>query len=1274
MFVALVRGVRDADPDVGAWEIADALFLAERIRLEQSAAPPSPREHRKRAESTGSASRRTPAGGSRPSPDAQRDHAIGSAQARTETSALPSVDAGLYADVTSVTGQRARRVRTPAGRALSDPLGVMRALRPLMRRTPSRTDFVLDVDATVAHAAEAQMAHVRVWSPVMRPRQERWLTIDLVCDASPSMRPWRGMVEDLRELLTRSGGFRGVRFWRWDPGGTAGLTRDGAGRRPTLPAVPEARLVLVVTDCLDDAWRDSRTTRQLAIWAQDNPVAIVQTLPEHLWSRTALADWPLALARQPTSSPSNRQLQWSPLRSERDLLFDLLEELGDERPAPNTDQAQQRSAAVAVPLITLEAARLRPWARMIAGRAAPAIRSVLVTPDDTSSLELSTVDPASWIEATPDVRPPDEDPEQRAQRLVEGFRGYASSGGRRLATCLTAIAPVTLSIMRVVRDAMVASPSEAHIAEVLLSGFFEEIPGEGFDPAYVWTRGVHERLSRGLTASHFAAVTGAVTRWMDARIGSPREMSALTPDPSGAEHMLITAETRPFAFLYAENLRRLGLAAEADRLAARADAHATVRGTKGLDLQRTLTGHDGVIFRMAWSPDGRWLLTPSVDGTIRFWEAATGRLANMLRVSDEGVNEIAWLNGGASFAAACHDGYLRTWDFDANGHLRMSGSVGPHQTDLQSAAGSPDGSRVAVACKAGGVRVYAAQGEFQYELGGHGTAETPIVVWRDDQGLVAGTSDGWAHEYRGLAVTGPKMTEWHSQPAVQAGDGQTAPILSLASSRRGMIACGDDHGDVFVWYESVRNDPHRVTRRSGARAHDDTVTALAFSPDGLVLASKGMDGRVRFWRTETWELVGELSEPNGNFVLTGLAWHPTLPLLATLGDHDRSVRVWHVDMERLLPVPAALSQTPNVVRATARNRKLSYLGTQPYWELAFDDEGHVIDMRSGRVVAVPDAAVRLERALDDAGITDLFVIVHGWNSDRADARRFYNDFFIAFSDVLPLSPLARSRRPGALGVFWPSKAFAGDDVTTDVAENEPVDDEQPEDGEVSLGVFGGLLGAVKNFARPLTYFAMRKRARNVGTAGLGPFLRELHRPERLHLIGHSIGARLPMYALRAMGASAGPPVASVALLQPAMGHLSFSERAADPSKNPPLAGTARRVAGPLVVTYWRDDRVKVAYEMSSRLVPDDDVPGISVSENQMMGVVGADGVSAETIELGDAGTPYAFRAGRVVNVDVGRVITSHADVARPEIAWLVVSAAFPAGGNGTNARTAPRSS
>src|SRR5215210_5390407 len=51
----------------------------------------------------------------------------------------------------------------------------------------------------------------------------------------------------------------------------------------------------------------------------------------------------------------------------------------------------------------------------------------------------------------------------------------------------------------------------------------------------------------------------------------------------------------------------------------------------GLTLRHVLRGHTGFITRIAWSPDGSYLASPSYDKTIRIWDAHDGMCVRTLQ-------------------------------------------------------------------------------------------------------------------------------------------------------------------------------------------------------------------------------------------------------------------------------------------------------------------------------------------------------------------------------------------------------------------------------------------------------------------------------------------------------------------------------------------------------------------------------------------------------------------------------------------------------------------
>jgi hypothetical protein len=223
------------------------------------------------------------------------------------------------------------------------------------------------------------------------------------------------------------------------------------------------------------------------------------------------------------------------------------------------------------------------------------------------------------------------------------------------------------------------------------------------------------------------------------------------------------------------------------------------------------------------------------------------------------------------------------------------------------------------------------------------------------------------------------------------------------------------------------------------------------------------------------------------------------------------------------------------------------------------------------------------------------------------------------------------------------------------------------DGAAGLGdALHGIWQGAKEALRQATYWQMKGRAGVVGKAGLGPVLGRL--PVRVHLVGHSFGARLVSYALA--GLPDGPsPVRSVTLLQGAFSHFAFARPLPfDAGRNGALAGLLVRIDGPLTSCFSSHDlAVGRIYPLAS-LAARDDSAGAQDALFRWggMGADGAQGVAAplDPIRPAGPGTTYRFAAGKALNVDASEVVRAggppsgaHSDIVHPELTWLVLLAA-----------------
>ncbi|MEU8523493.1 serine-threonine protein kinase [Streptomyces sp. NPDC048577] len=218
---------------------------------------------------------------------------------------------------------------------------------------------------------------------------------------------------------------------------------------------------------------------------------------------------------------------------------------------------------------------------------------------------------------------------------------------------------------------------------------------------------------------------------------------------------------------------------------------------------------------------------------------------------------------------------------------------------------------------------------------------------------------------------------------------------------------------------------------------------------------------------------------------------------------------------------------------------------------------------------------------------------------------------------------------------------------------------------------GGRLGrywkGAREVLRQATYYTMKRRAGTVGERGLGPLLGGLARSSpglRVHLVGHSMGARLVAYALRGL-----PPgtrnVRSVTLLQGAFSHYAFS---ASLPHEPGRAGALRdmqgRVDGPVVACYSRHDTaLGVIYPLASRMARD---ASSILGSDRRWWAIGHDGVQAvpgtASLTLA-AALRNGIPASGCVSVDTAAVVKdggppsgAHSDICHRELARVVASA------------------
>ncbi|MDG4766316.1 hypothetical protein O7632_19725 [Solwaraspora sp. WMMD406] len=221
----------------------------------------------------------------------------------------------------------------------------------------------------------------------------------------------------------------------------------------------------------------------------------------------------------------------------------------------------------------------------------------------------------------------------------------------------------------------------------------------------------------------------------------------------------------------------------------------------------------------------------------------------------------------------------------------------------------------------------------------------------------------------------------------------------------------------------------------------------------------------------------------------------------------------------------------------------------------------------------------------------------------------------------------------------------------------------------------GIWNGAKEALRQLTYWQMKNRAGVVGRNGLGPLLGRLPAAVpgiRLHLVGHSFGARLVCHAAAWLpGAAPAPapgPVRSVTLLQAAFSQFAFAPVLPFAAHRAgALVELPARVDGPLTVCYSvHDAALGIFYPLASMAAGDAAAALPDIGERWgALGYRGARAVSAPRDPIRAVGRSGRYRHGhrRILNVDASAVVCgggppsgAHSDILHPELTWLVLAA------------------
>lgn len=423
-------------------------------------------------------------------------------------------------------------------------------------------------------------------------------------------------------------------------------------------------------------------------------------------------------------------------------------------------------------------------------------------------------------------------------------------------------------------------------------------------------RPVLAALSAALVVAVLGGTTATTLGWRAARRGEA----------------LARAETeRRLDELYSSKLAAAsaGLLASGDPAPAREALEATRPAADGPDRRgiewyalkyllrpselAAVRAHGHIVTALAWSPDGRALLSGAHDGSLKLWrwrgEAEAGvardaalleQVATLAEAGGQRIHQLAWCAKGGA--------YLRATGGEVS--LRALGEAAPRW--------AIPGERFAFSATAGRL-VTAGGGPFYYQV----TGALRLWSWSGDEAERPTGGETLASAARALALSADgRWLAWAEAGRTQADDERDVWLLDLASGDRTVrrLATG---GPVWAMAFSPDGAELAVSRFHGGAEvlrfrvedgaslpplawHGLRVWALAYAPDGRGLFTASSDRSIRAWARNGEAVAAERALGFAHDdEIWALAANPSGPWLAS-GDKAGGLKVF----ARPLPVPA----------------------------------------------------------------------------------------------------------------------------------------------------------------------------------------------------------------------------------------------------------------------------------------------------------------------------------------------------------------------------------
>ena len=333
-------------------------------------------------------------------------------------------------------------------------------------------------------------------------------------------------------------------------------------------------------------------------------------------------------------------------------------------------------------------------------------------------------------------------------------------------------------------------------------------------------------------------------------------------------------------------------------------------------------GHTGSVTSVALSADSLRVVSGAEDHTLRIWDARTGLCQKVLEGHIDAVESVALGADGRRVVSGSRDRTLRIWDAETGECIRL---LEGHADSVACIALSADGRRVVSGGFDNTLRVWNAEtGECIRVLEGHSDWIQGVAFSADGRCVLSGSRD------KTLRVWDAKTGD-----CIKVLEGHTDYIESVAMSADGRRAVSGSGLAVYVWNIDT-GECIRVLE-----GHSNSVESVTLSADGRRVVSGGYDDTLRVWDIQLGEYTNALQRNNDSVrCIAGSVDGRRI----VSGNRDRTLRIWDAETGECIRVLEGHADSVACIALSADGQRVVSGG--------FDDALRVWNAETGECVRV----------------------------------------------------------------------------------------------------------------------------------------------------------------------------------------------------------------------------------------------------------------------------------------------------------------------------------